>query len=135
MYHNCDYWLLKSYRFLKKTSGVANSKSDDLLNLTATYIQWRYVYLIVNDRETFIRNRKKSGIYLLNLKSSVWWKWRSSLSLLMAFMWHVWCFVSLYFSIHGHIVIPAVAVAIIDTPQFQRLRFLKQVWWAIMTHN
>jgi len=30
-------------------------------------------------------------------------------------------------SIHGHIVIPAVAVAIIDTPQFQRLRFLKQV--------
>lgn len=30
-------------------------------------------------------------------------------------------------SIHGHIEIPEVAVAIIDTPQFQRLRFIKQV--------
>ena len=30
------------------------------------------------------------------------------------------------FSIHGHIVLPAVAVAIVDTPQFQRLRYLKQ---------
>ena len=45
----------------------------------------------------------------------------------------IFCYTSLialstvYSSIHGHIVIPAVAVAIIDTPQFQRLRFLKQV--------
>lgn len=33
----------------------------------------------------------------------------------------------IFFSIHGHIEIPEVAVAIIDTPQFQRLRFIKQV--------
>jgi hypothetical protein len=31
------------------------------------------------------------------------------------------------FSIHKHMRFPAVAIAIIDTPQFQRLRFLKQV--------
>ena len=30
------------------------------------------------------------------------------------------------FSIHGHIALPAVVVAIVDTPQFQRLRYLKQ---------
>ena len=30
-------------------------------------------------------------------------------------------------SVHGHISFPAVAVAIIDTPQFQRLRHLYQV--------
>ncbi len=36
-------------------------------------------------------------------------------------------FFVLLFSIHGNIRFPPLAVAVIDTPQFQRLRFLKQV--------
>jgi len=37
-----------------------------------------------------------------------------------------WIFIKvLTFSIHGSIEVPAVAVAVIDTPQFQRLRDIK----------
>ena len=36
-------------------------------------------------------------------------------------------FLNVFFRIHGHIALPKVAVAIVDTPQFQRLRYLKQV--------
>ena len=30
-------------------------------------------------------------------------------------------------AVHGHITLPAVCVAVIDTPQFQRLKDLKQL--------
>ena len=82
------------------------------------------VYLKVNDRETFIRYLKKKRY--VSIKSQC----DENGGVHYHYSWHLcdtFDVLYIYFSIHGHIVIPAVAVAIIDTPQFQRLRFLKQV--------